>query len=83
MLNNGGPRYKRSSVEKQMNQDVIWCVLILIFLCVVGAIGCKLWLMFYDKLPSPYQESESSGEEAFLAFWTFIIILQVNWIFRK
>ncbi|XP_050501041.1 phospholipid-transporting ATPase VD isoform X2 [Diabrotica virgifera virgifera] len=63
MLNNGGPRYKRSSVEKQMNQDVIWCVFILIFMCVLGAIGCRL--------------SGSTESESFLAFWTFIIILQI------
>lgn len=24
MLNNSGPRYKRSKVEQQMNIDVIW-----------------------------------------------------------
>ncbi|KAJ8976657.1 hypothetical protein NQ317_010373, partial [Molorchus minor] len=76
MLNNGGPRYKRSSLEKQMNQDVIWCVLILIFLCVIGAAGCKLWLSFYDDLPPPFQEN-SETTEVILAFWTFIIILQV------
>ncbi|CAG9864504.1 unnamed protein product [Phyllotreta striolata] len=77
MLNNGGPRYKRSSVEKQMNQDVIWCVFILIFMCVIGAVGCKLWLTYYQDLPPPFQEGDSSGKEAFLAFWTFIIILQI------
>lgn len=26
MLNNSGPRYKRSQVEQQMNIDVIWYV---------------------------------------------------------
>lgn len=26
MLNNSGPRYKRSRVEQQMNIDVIWFV---------------------------------------------------------
>lgn len=76
MLNNGGPRYKRSSLEKQMNQDVIWCVIILILLCLIGAIGCKLWLNSYDSLPEPYKISSDSGE-AFLAFWTYIIILQI------
>nr|XP_023013530.1 probable phospholipid-transporting ATPase VA [Leptinotarsa decemlineata] len=77
MLNNGGPRYKRSSLEKQMNQDVIWCVVILIFLCILGAIGCKLWLTYYQNLPPPFQESTSETTEAILAFWTFIIILQI------
>jgi phospholipid-translocating ATPase len=51
MLNNGGPRYKRSRLERQMNTDVIWCVIILLVLCCLGAIGCKLWL---DKhAPAP------------------------------
>lgn len=76
MLNNGGPRYKRSSLEKQMNQNVISCVFILIFLCVIGAIGCKLWLSSYPNLSLPFQENDATSE-AILAFWTFIIILQV------
>ncbi|XP_019865878.2 phospholipid-transporting ATPase VD isoform X2 [Aethina tumida] len=77
MLNNGGPRYKRSSLEKQMNQDVLWCVLILIFLCVIGAIGCKLWLGTYKNLKEPFREFESDTMEAFLSFWTYIILLQI------
>ncbi|CAH1123846.1 unnamed protein product [Ceutorhynchus assimilis] len=76
LLNNGGPRYKRSSLEKQMNQDVIWCVLILIFFCIVGAIGCKLWLKTYPNLTAPFQDHHDSLE-AFLAFWTYVIILQI------
>lgn len=78
MLNNGGPRYKRSSLERQMNQDVIWCVLILILLCVIGAIGCKLWLNAHPNLPEPFRMADypDSGV-AFLTFWTYIIILQV------
>lgn len=81
MLNNGGPRYKRSNLERQMNLDVIWCVLILFVLCVIGAVGCKLWLSSYDNFENhsvpfihPY---ESPVMEGFLGFWTFIIILQV------
>lgn len=30
MLNNSGPRYKRSQLEQQMNYDVIWYVCLLI-----------------------------------------------------
>uniref|UniRef100_A0AAR5PE88 Phospholipid-transporting ATPase n=1 Tax=Dendroctonus ponderosae TaxID=77166 RepID=A0AAR5PE88_DENPD len=76
LLNNGGPRYKRSSLEKQMNQDVVWCVLILILMCILGAIGCKLWLLAFPDLKSPFRE-ESDQIEAFLAFWTYVIILQI------
>lgn len=79
MLNNGGPRYKRSKLERQMNLDVIWCVLILVFLCVVAAIGCKLWLTAYSYLPEPFiLKDYSISYDALLSFWTFIIILQVG-----
>ena len=42
MLNNGGPRYKRSKLERQINLEVVWCVLILFTLCLLGATGCGL-----------------------------------------
>lgn len=38
MLNNSGPRYKRSTLEKLANIDIIWCVVILLALCVTGAV---------------------------------------------
>lgn len=59
MLNNGGPRYKRSRVERQMNTDVIWCVLMLLVMCCIGAVCCKLWLDTYA--PSPV--SHAAGSE--------------------
>lgn len=62
-----------------MNQNVIWCVLILIFLCIVGSIGCKLWLLAFPGLQAPFKESESESLEAFLAFWTYVIVLQVGY----
>lgn len=39
LLNNSGPRYKRSKLERQMNVDVLWCVLILIVMCLFSAVG--------------------------------------------
>nr|CAD7433264.1 unnamed protein product [Timema monikensis] len=76
MLNNGGPRYKRSELERQMNLDVIWCVLILFVLCIIGAVGCKLWLSSYDVVPFiPF--ASDPIYEGMLGFWTFVIILQV------
>ncbi|KAL9875821.1 phospholipid-transporting ATPase VD isoform 1-T4 [Glossina fuscipes fuscipes] len=78
MLNNSGPRYKRSKVEQQMNIDVIWCVIILIILCVVGAVGCKMWLSSFQKFPVPYLPFQvDPSYEGLLTFWTYIIILQV------
>lgn len=39
MLNNRGPRYKRTKQERKINRDVIWCVILLLFLCFFCAIG--------------------------------------------
>ncbi|XP_015605416.1 probable phospholipid-transporting ATPase VD isoform X2 [Cephus cinctus] len=79
MLNNGGPRYKRSRLERQMNLDVVWCVVILVVLCIVGAAGCRLWLSTYTSgLPVPFLPTpQDPSYEGMLTFWTFVIILQV------
>lgn len=79
MLNNGGPRYKRSYLERLMNRDVLWCILILFVLCLIGAIGCNLWLTSYSSLEEPFKpEGRSNAMESFLAFWIYVIILQVG-----
>ncbi|XP_066603697.1 phospholipid-transporting ATPase VD [Prorops nasuta] len=79
MLNNGGPRYKRSKLESQMNVDIIWCVVILIVLCIVGAAGCRFWLSTFSM--STYVPflpiMNDPTYEGILTFWTFVIILQV------
>ncbi|XP_017884202.1 probable phospholipid-transporting ATPase VD isoform X1 [Ceratina calcarata] len=79
MLNNGGPRYKRSRLEKRMNSDVIWCVAILVVLCVIGATGCRLWLSEFTGLTFvPFiPVLQDPNYESMLTFWTFVIILQV------
>ncbi|XP_037957548.1 probable phospholipid-transporting ATPase VA isoform X2 [Teleopsis dalmanni] len=78
MLNNSGPRYKRSQVEQQMNIDVIWCVIILLVLCVVGAVGSKMWLSSFKHFPVPFLPFKVDPDyEGLLTFWTYIIILQV------
>lgn len=80
MLNNNGPRYKRSSLERQMNGDIMWCVVILLVFCVIGAAGCRSWLSTFtvplDTIPFLLL-SGSANVEGMLTFWTFIIILQV------
>lgn len=80
MLNNGGPRYKASKLERKMNTDVIWCVLVLLFLCCAGAVGCKIWLdqysPNYNKAPF-IPRADSPAYEGLLIFWTYIIVLQV------
>ncbi|CAG5044770.1 unnamed protein product [Parnassius apollo] len=81
MLNNGGPRYKCSKLERKMNTDVIWCVLVLLFLCCTGAVGCKIWYDQYSPLlykVTPFiTYADKPAYEGLLIFWTFIIVLQV------
>ncbi|CAD6185637.1 unnamed protein product [Caenorhabditis auriculariae] len=48
MLNNGGPRYKRSTLEKLTNIDIIWCVVILLALCITAAILTGVFLRGFD-----------------------------------
>ncbi|KAK3855690.1 hypothetical protein Pcinc_037925, partial [Petrolisthes cinctipes] len=48
MLNNGGTRYKRSKLERQMNVQVAWCVVILFLMCLVSATGSGLWQNAYE-----------------------------------
>ena len=38
-MNNSGPRYKRSKVERDLNVDVVACVIILFILCFLGGVG--------------------------------------------
>lgn len=62
-----------------MNSDVIWCVAILVVLCVIGAIGCRVWLSnFSDQTSVPFIPIvQDPNYESMLTFWTFVIILQV------
>lgn len=48
MLNNGGTRYKRSRLERRMNKEVIWCVVILFVMCLISATGSGLWQNYYE-----------------------------------
>ncbi|XP_061440428.1 phospholipid-transporting ATPase VD isoform X2 [Rhineura floridana] len=78
MLNNTGTRYKRSKLEKNLNRDIIWCVLLLVVMCIVGALGHGIWLNTHPDPPlysSGRQLSPTLG--GFLMFWTMIILLQV------
>ncbi|XP_046892740.1 phospholipid-transporting ATPase VA [Hypomesus transpacificus] len=83
MLNNNGPRYKRSKLERQMNVDVFWCVIILLIMCLLAAIGHGLWMFQYgDKRPvfdvlSPEGTDLSPALSAIYLFLTMIIVFQV------
>ncbi|XP_028252087.1 phospholipid-transporting ATPase VD isoform X2 [Parambassis ranga] len=77
MMNNTGPRYKRSKLEKQLNTDVLWCVFLLIIMCLTAAIGHGIWLKNL-KDPVFQVDGETSPILAgFYTFWTMIIVLQV------
>lgn len=48
LMNNSGPRYKRSKVERDLNVDVVACVIILFILCFLGGVG-KYFLPVIDN----------------------------------
>ncbi|XP_070196933.1 phospholipid-transporting ATPase VA-like isoform X2 [Littorina saxatilis] len=86
MLNNRGPRYKRSQLERRVNRDVIWCVILLLFLCFFCAIGSGIWLADYNDLTDntnlvpfiPFGDLDQYSPlfQGFIVFWTYIIIFQ-------
>uniref|UniRef100_A0A674PMJ1 Phospholipid-transporting ATPase n=1 Tax=Takifugu rubripes TaxID=31033 RepID=A0A674PMJ1_TAKRU len=82
MLNNNGPRYKRSKLERKLNVDVIFCVILLFAMCLVGAVGHTLVLEALPGVP-PYLVPNSSGGRdhpslsGFYMFFTMIILLQI------
>ncbi|XP_073520641.1 phospholipid-transporting ATPase VA isoform X1 [Phyllobates terribilis] len=83
LLNNNGPRYKRSKLERQMNTDVFWCVLILLIMCLLSAIGHALWVWQYGEKRPVFDVLGSDGNyvkpllSAVYLFFTMIIVLQV------
>ncbi|XP_078403348.1 phospholipid-transporting ATPase VD [Cetorhinus maximus] len=82
MMNNNGPRYKRSKLERKLNTDVLWCVVLLLVMCLIGAFGHGIWLSGYSQfpifnVPQPDGEHTPPALAAFYMFWTMIILLQV------
>ncbi|XP_061048221.1 phospholipid-transporting ATPase VD isoform X3 [Eubalaena glacialis] len=82
MLNNSGPRYKRSNLERRANTDVLCCVLLLVIMSLTGALGHGIWLSRYENIPF-FNIPEPDGHVispvlgGFYMFWTMIILLQV------
>ncbi|XP_049685050.1 phospholipid-transporting ATPase VB [Accipiter gentilis] len=82
MLNNNGPRYKRSKIERRMNMDIFLCVGLLLVMCLVGAIGHGIWTGNFSEYP-PYDVPDENGNflspvlAGFYMFLTMIILLQV------
>ncbi|XP_065590577.1 phospholipid-transporting ATPase VB [Cyrtonyx montezumae] len=82
MLNNNGPRYKRSKIERQMNVDIFLCVGLLFTMCLVGSIGHGIWFGSFPEHP-PYDVPDENGNflspvlAGFYMFLTMIILLQI------
>uniref|UniRef100_A0A8C5VKW2 Uncharacterized protein n=1 Tax=Microcebus murinus TaxID=30608 RepID=A0A8C5VKW2_MICMU len=86
MLNNSGPRYKRSKLERRANTDVLWCVLLLVMMCLTGALDHGIWLSRYENIlffniPEPDGRTVSPVLAGFYMFWTMIILLQLGQIY--
>nr|XP_020454825.1 probable phospholipid-transporting ATPase VD [Monopterus albus] len=77
MMNNTGPRYKRSQLEKHLNKDILWCVVLLFIMCLTAAIGHGLWLKNLKDPVFQVDEEMSPALAGFCVFWTMIIVLQV------
>ncbi|XP_056281813.1 probable phospholipid-transporting ATPase VD isoform X3 [Pseudoliparis swirei] len=77
MMNNSGPRYKRSQLEKRLNTDVLWCVLLLLVMCLTAAVGHGLWLKSLRETIFQVDTEMSPALAGFYVFWTMIIVLQV------
>uniref|UniRef100_A0A672RE56 P-type ATPase N-terminal domain-containing protein n=1 Tax=Sinocyclocheilus grahami TaxID=75366 RepID=A0A672RE56_SINGR len=76
MLNNSG----------KMNTDVLFCVILLFFMCLIRALGHAIWLETFTSMPS-YIVPDSNGNYTpsvlvgFYMFFTMIILLQMGQIF--
>ncbi|KAK2165061.1 hypothetical protein LSH36_55g03001 [Paralvinella palmiformis] len=83
LLNNRGPRYKRSKVERQINRDVIWCVILLLLMCFFSSLGTAMWnAKLTSNVLIPFLPYESLSQfsalyQGFIRFWTFVILYQV------
>ncbi|XP_018599996.2 probable phospholipid-transporting ATPase VB isoform X2 [Scleropages formosus] len=82
MLNNKGPRYKRSKLERKVNTDVLFCVALLFIMCLIGALGYFIWLETFPDIP-PFVPPDSNNNyispalSGFYMFFTMVILLQV------
>uniref|UniRef100_A0A672H312 Phospholipid-transporting ATPase n=1 Tax=Salarias fasciatus TaxID=181472 RepID=A0A672H312_SALFA len=82
MLNNSGPRYKRSKLERKLNVDVLFCVILLFAMCLIGSLGHYLWRLSLPDVP-PYLVADGNGHldspslSSFYMFFTMIILLQI------
>uniref|UniRef100_A0AAX7SYC9 Phospholipid-transporting ATPase n=1 Tax=Astatotilapia calliptera TaxID=8154 RepID=A0AAX7SYC9_ASTCA len=77
MMNNSGPRYKRSKLEKHLNTDILWCVVLLFVMCLTAAIGHGLWMNSFKESIFQVDTETPPALAGFYIFWTMVIVLQV------
>ncbi|KAF6738872.1 Phospholipid-transporting ATPase ID [Oryzias melastigma] len=79
MQNCGKTKFKRTSIDKLMNTLVLWIFAFLICMGVIMAIGNTVWEIWVGRsfeMFLPWAEFQSSAVfSGFLAFWSYIIIL--------
>ncbi|TNN62271.1 putative phospholipid-transporting ATPase VB [Liparis tanakae] len=72
--NNNGPRYKRSKLERKLNTDVIFCVILIMSLLM--ATGAAQWVPYL--VPGSNGHLDSPSLSGYYMFFTTIILLQVE-----
>ncbi|XP_060728186.1 probable phospholipid-transporting ATPase VD isoform X3 [Tachysurus vachellii] len=77
MQNNSGPRYKRSKLERKLNIDIIWSVVLLLLMCLISAVGHGVWLSGLKDPVFIISDGTHPALAGFYMFWTMIIVLQV------
>ncbi|KAL6487379.1 hypothetical protein MHYP_G00040050 [Metynnis hypsauchen] len=77
MQNNSGPRYKRSKLERRLNVDVLWSVVLLLLMCLTAAVGHGVWLSSLKDPVFMIPDDTHPALAGFYMFWTMIIVLQV------
>ncbi|XP_027005997.1 phospholipid-transporting ATPase VD [Tachysurus fulvidraco] len=77
MQNNSGPRYKRSKLERKLNIDIIWSVVLLLLMCLISAVGHGVWLSGLKDSIFIISDGTHPALAGFYMFWTMIIVLQV------
>ncbi|XP_037530993.1 probable phospholipid-transporting ATPase VB [Nematolebias whitei] len=78
MLNNSGSRSKRSKLERKLNIDVFFCVILLFAMCLIGSVGHYIWLESLIGAPLYLlPDSRSNSLASFHMFFTMIILLQI------
>ncbi|XP_077174989.1 phospholipid-transporting ATPase VD-like [Paroedura picta] len=76
MLNNTGPRHKRSKLEKRVNGHILWCILLLLLLCSTSAV--VHWYRL-SRISNPSETFSSPLLRSFTLLWRLVVLLQV-WI---